>query len=74
VDLPERAQVRILDASAGGTRWTDEAADRSSGLKLDPASGSEVLPLTARLERSLCSEIGELDADVRALLLVAALE
>jgi hypothetical protein len=73
-ELSEDLVVRILEAAAGNPLALTELPVAASGLKLDPTSGLEAFPLTARLERSFAARLGDLDADSRALLLVAALD
>jgi DNA-binding NarL/FixJ family response regulator len=73
-DLPEDLKVRILDAAAGNPLALTELPIAASGLQLEPTAGFEPFPLTARLERAFAARLGDLDADSRALLLVAALD
>ena len=73
-ELPEELKVRVLEAAAGNPLALTELPIVVSGLKLEPTSGFEAFPLTARLERGLRRRLGDLDADTRALLLVAALD
>jgi DNA-binding NarL/FixJ family response regulator len=73
-DLSEDLKVRVLDVAAGNPLALTELPIVASGLKLDPTSGFEAFPLTARLERAFAARLGDLDADTRTLLLVAALE
>src|SRR6185436_17491802 len=73
-ELPEDLKVRVLDAAAGNPLALTELPIVVSGLKLEPTSGFEAFPLTARLERAFAARLGDLDADTRALLLVAALD
>ena len=66
---------RILDEAVGNPLALIELPVAARDLELDPRSalpGS--LPLTARLERTFAARFDQLDADERALLLVAALE
>src|SRR5260221_13913232 len=73
-DLSEDLKVRILEEAAGNPLAVTELPIVASGLKLEPAPGFEAFPLTARLERAFAARLGDLDADARALLLVAALD
>jgi DNA-binding NarL/FixJ family response regulator len=73
-DLSEDLKVRILDAAAGNPLALTELPIAASGLKLETTSGLGAFPLTARLERAFAARLGDLDADARALLLVAALD
>jgi DNA-binding NarL/FixJ family response regulator len=73
-ELPEDLKVRVLEAAAGNPLALTELPVVISGLKLEPTSGYEAFPLTARLERAFAARLGDLDADTRALLLVAALD
>lgn len=73
-DLSEDLKVRVLDAAAGNPLALTELPIVASGLKLEPTSGFEAFPLTARLERAFAARLGDLDADTRALLLAAALD
>lgn len=73
--LPGVLRRRILEQAAGNPLALIElpvAARNLAGQELAPASDS--LPLTERLERAFAARLDELDADARALLLVAALE
>src|SRR4029077_12218692 len=72
--LPEDLKLRVLEAAAGNPLALTELPIVLSGLKLEPTSGLEAFPLTARLERAFAARLGDLDADTRALLLVAALD
>jgi DNA-binding NarL/FixJ family response regulator len=72
--LSEDLKVRVLNAAAGNPLALAELPIVASGLKLEPTSGFEAFPLTARLERAFAARLGDLDADARALLLVAALD
>jgi DNA-binding CsgD family transcriptional regulator len=85
--LDEEASVRLLEARAPGLapdvkrRILDAAVGNPLALielsvaATDPAFDSlGSLPLTARLERAFAARLDELDADARALVLVAALE
>jgi DNA-binding NarL/FixJ family response regulator len=72
--LSEDLKVRILEAAAGNPLALTELPIAASGLKLEPTSGFEAFPLTARLERAFAARLGDLNADTRALLLVAALD
>jgi DNA-binding CsgD family transcriptional regulator len=73
-ELSEELKVRVLDAAAGNALALTELPIAASGLKVEPTSGFEALPLTARLERAFVARLGDLDADARALVLVAALD
>jgi len=73
-DLSEDLKVRVLQEAAGNPLALTELPIAASGLKLEPTSGFETFPLTARLERAFAGRLGDLDADARALLLVAALD
>jgi DNA-binding NarL/FixJ family response regulator len=73
-DLSEDLKVRVLDAAAGNPLALTELPIVASGLKLEPTSGFEAFPLTARLERAFAARLGDLDDDARALLLAAALD
>src|SRR5471032_128698 len=73
-DLSEDLKVRVLEEAAGNPLALTELPIAAGGLKLEPTRGFEVFPLTARLERAFAARLGDLDADVRALLLVAALD
>jgi DNA-binding NarL/FixJ family response regulator len=72
-DLSEDLKVRVLAAAAGNPLALTELPIVASGLKLEPASGFEAFPLTARLEEAFAARLGDLDVDAHALLLVAAL-
>jgi DNA-binding CsgD family transcriptional regulator/tetratricopeptide (TPR) repeat protein len=66
---------RILDEAAGNPLALIELPVAAKGLAFDARTalpGS--LPLTARLEGAFAARLDELDADARALLVVAALE
>src|SRR5262249_43019720 len=74
-DLPADVKQRILDAAVGNPLALIELSTAANELALDPRSslpGS--LPLTARLERAFAARLDELDANARALLLLAAWE
>jgi DNA-binding NarL/FixJ family response regulator len=73
-DLSEDLKVRILEEAAGNPLALTELPIAAGGLKLEPPPGFEAFPLTARLERAFAARLGDLDADARALLLVAALD
>jgi DNA-binding CsgD family transcriptional regulator len=73
-DLSEDLKIRVLNTAAGNPLALTELPITASGLKIDPTSGFEAFPLTARLERTFATRLGDLDADTRALLLVAALD
>jgi DNA-binding CsgD family transcriptional regulator len=73
-DLSERLKARVLEQAAGNPLALTELPIAASGFAAEPTSGFDAFPLTARLERAFASRLGELDADARALLLVAALE
>jgi len=72
--LSEDLKDRILEAAAGNPLALTELPIAASGLKLEPTSGVEALPLTMRLERAFAARLGSLDGDARALLLLAALD
>jgi DNA-binding CsgD family transcriptional regulator len=85
--LGEEASAHLLDLHAPGLtgelrrRILDQAAGNPLALiELPIAAGpalpptSAPLPLTATLERAFAARLDDLDADARALLLVAALE
>jgi AAA ATPase domain len=72
--LSEDLKGRILEAAAGNPLALTELPIAVSGLKLEPTSGVEALPLTMRLERAFAARLGSLDGDARALLLLAALD
>jgi DNA-binding CsgD family transcriptional regulator len=73
-ELSEDLKVRVLEEAAGNPLALTELPVAARGLKLEPASGFDSFPLTARLERAFAARLGDLDADTRALLLVAALD
>src|SRR5882762_7870520 len=73
-DLSEDLKVRVLEEAAGNPLALTELPIAAIGLKLEPTPGFEAFPLTARLERAFAARLGDLDADARALLLVAALD
>jgi DNA-binding NarL/FixJ family response regulator len=72
--LSEDLKARILEEAAGNPLALTELPIVAGGLKLEPSTGFEAFPLTARLERAFAARLGDLDADTRALLLVAALD
>jgi hypothetical protein len=75
VDLSVELKRRILVEAGGNPLALIELPiiARSLSLEAQP-TWSDFLPLTARLERAFAGRLDELDADARALLLVAALE
>jgi DNA-binding CsgD family transcriptional regulator len=72
--LSEDLKIRVLKEAAGNPLALTELPLAASSLKREPTHGSGALPLTARLERAFAARLGDLDADARALLLVAALD
>ena len=70
--LSEELKGRILAEAAGNPLALIELP--AAAVHLDLTSASEPLPLTARLEAAFASRLTALDADVRALLLIAALD
>jgi hypothetical protein len=74
-DLSADLKRRILDEALGNPLALIElpVAAKDAAFETRPALPGS-LPLTARLERAFAARLAELDADARALLLVAALE
>ena len=70
-DLSEELKARILAEAAGNPLALIELP--SAVVNLDLTRAAEPLPLTARLEATFATRLTTLDADVRALLLLAAL-
>ena len=70
--LPEELKGRILAEAAGNPLALIELP--AAAVNLDLTRASEPLPLTARLEATFATRLSALDADVRALLLLAALD
>jgi DNA-binding CsgD family transcriptional regulator len=68
--LPAEVKRRILDEAVGNPLALIELPTAAKSL----AHGGRPLPLTRRLERAFAARLDELDAEPRALLLVAALE
>ena len=69
--LSEELKGRILAEAAGNPLALIELP--AAAGQLDLAGAAEPLPLTARLEATFATRLTALDADVRALLLLAAL-
>ena len=69
--LSEELKGRILAEAAGNPLALIELP--AAAVDLDLTRASEPLPLTARLEATFATRLTALDADVRALLLLAAL-
>ena len=70
--LSDELKGRILAEAAGNPLALIELP--AAAVDLDPTRASEPLPLTARLEATFATRLTALDADVRALLLLAALD
>ncbi len=70
--LPDELKGRILAEAAGNPLALIELP--AAAVDLDLTRASEPLPLTARLEAAFATRLTALDADVRALLLLAALD
>ena len=70
--LPDELKGRILAEAAGNPLALIELP--AAAVDLDLTRASEPLPLTARLEAAFATRLSALDDDVRALLLLAALE
>ena len=70
--LPDVLKGRILVEAAGNPLALIELP--AAAVDLDLPRASEPLPLTARLEAAFAARLSALDDDVRALLLLAALE
>ena len=70
--LSDELKGRILAEAAGNPLALIELPPAAADLDL--TSASEPLPLTARLEAAFATRLTALDADVRALLLLAALD
>lgn len=72
--LSGELKARILAEAAGNPLALLELPVAAAALDPDAAAAtSQPLPLTARLERAFASRLAVLDADTRALLLLAAL-
>jgi len=71
-DLAEELKVRVLEAAVGNPLALTELP--VAALTPAPTAGFDALPLTARLERAFATRLEDLDADTRALLIVAALD
>ncbi len=70
--LSDELKGRILAEAAGNPLALIELP--AAAVDLDLTRASEPLPLTARLEAAFATRLTALDADVRALLLLAALD
>ncbi len=70
--LSEDLKGRVLAEAAGNPLALIELP--AAAVKLDPARAWRPLPLTVRLEATFATRLTALDADVRALVLVAALD
>src|SRR5262245_29105647 len=70
--LPDELKGRVLAEAAGNPLALIELP--AAAADLDLTGHSAPLPLTARLEAAFAARLTALDADVRALLLLAALE
>ncbi len=73
-DLSDDLKARVLEEAAGNPLALTELPLAASGVQLESTPGYDTFPLTARLERAFAARLGDLDADTRALLLVAALD
>jgi DNA-binding CsgD family transcriptional regulator len=73
-ELSGDQRARLLEAADGNPLALTELPITAQGIIVDPASGFEAFPMTARLERAFAARLGDLDDDARALLLIAALE
>jgi DNA-binding NarL/FixJ family response regulator len=71
-DLPGDLKGRILQEAAGNPLALIELP--AAAVDLDLTRASDPLPLTARLEAAFATRLTALDADARALLLLAALD
>src|SRR3954454_21336559 len=70
--LSDELRVRILAEAAGNPLALIELP--TAAANLDLITAGEPLPLTARLEATFATRLTALDADVRALVLLAALD
>jgi len=73
-DLPPSTRERILRMAAGNPLALVELPASIRAIDQDAESPSDLLPLTARLERTFASRVEGLPAETRVLLLAAAIE
>jgi DNA-binding CsgD family transcriptional regulator len=73
-DLPAATEQRILREAAGNPLALVELPAATRSTDHDSGPGSDLVPLTARLERAFASRAEELPAENRMLLLAAAID
>ena len=73
-DLPPHTQERVLRMAAGNPLALVELPASMQAIDQDASLSSDLLPLSARLERTFASRMEGLSADTRAVLLAAAID